>query len=61
MNLEIRKANEHDKKEVLALGKKIVDVYERTHLGDDISNIQWSVIDLHIVNTFIKKMLCDKV
>lgn len=32
----IRKASEIDKKSVLELGKKIVDVYERTHLGDEV-------------------------
>ncbi len=34
MNCTIRKAEEQDKEQVLALGRKIVDQYERTHLGD---------------------------
>ncbi len=38
MNYTIRKAEEKDKEQVLALGRKIVDKYERTHLGDDVVN-----------------------
>ncbi len=38
MSYTIRKANETDKPSILTLGRKIVDVYERTHLGDEIAN-----------------------
>lgn len=38
MNLKIRKVNELDKISVLALGRKTVDIYERTHLGDEIAD-----------------------
>ncbi len=34
----IRKAQERDKDAVLALGRKIVDVYERTHLGEEVAD-----------------------
>ncbi len=34
MSVIIKKASAKEKEEVLALGRKIVDVYERTHLGD---------------------------
>ncbi len=34
MSYDIRKATEADKAAVLELGRKIVDVYERTHLGN---------------------------
>ncbi len=37
MNFVIRKALESDKAAVLELGRKIVDVYERTHLGDEMA------------------------
>ncbi len=36
--MEIRKANEQDKGAVLALGRKTVDIYERTHLGDEMAD-----------------------
>ncbi len=35
MSYTIRKATEADKVDLLALGRKIVDLYERTHLGDE--------------------------
>ncbi len=35
MSIIIRKAIEKDKNSVLALARKIVDLYERTHLGDE--------------------------
>ncbi len=38
MEYIIRKATEDDKEEVLALGRKIVDEYERTHLGDEVAD-----------------------
>ena len=38
MNYRLRKANEDDKSKVLLLGKKIVDKYERTHLGDEMGD-----------------------
>ncbi len=38
MSYRVRKATESDKNAVLALGRKIVDVYERTHLGDEIAD-----------------------
>ncbi len=38
MSYAIRKASDADKSAVLALGRKIVDVYERTHLGDETSD-----------------------
>ncbi len=38
MSYTIRKATASDKDAVLALGRKIVDVYERTHLGDEIAD-----------------------
>ncbi len=38
MSCIIRKAKDTDKAAVLALGHKIVDIYERTHLGDEITN-----------------------
>ena len=34
MNYKIRKAEKLDMDDVLRLGRKIVDVCERTHLGD---------------------------
>ncbi len=38
MNYIIRKATLADKASVLALGRKIVDVYERTHLGNEMAD-----------------------
>ncbi len=38
MSYTIRKATDADKTAVLALGRKIVDVYERTHLGDEMAD-----------------------
>ncbi len=38
MSYIIRKATASDKNAVLALGRKIVDVYERTHLGDEMAD-----------------------
>lgn len=38
MNYVIRKAAEADKEAVLALGRKTVDEYERTHLGDEVAD-----------------------
>ncbi len=38
MSYTIRKALEADKSAVLALGRRIVDVYERTHLGDEMAD-----------------------
>ncbi len=38
MSIIIKKATDNEKESVLALGRKIVDVYERTHLGDNIAN-----------------------
>ncbi len=38
MSYTIRKATANDKSAVIALGRKIVDVYERTHLGDEMAN-----------------------
>ncbi len=34
----IKKATEKEKTALIALGCKIVDVYERTHLGDDVAD-----------------------
>ncbi len=38
MSIIIRKAVEKDKEVVLELGRKIVDKYERTHLGDEMAD-----------------------
>lgn len=38
MNYKIRKAEENDLEFILKLGRKIVDRYERTHLGDEIAD-----------------------
>ncbi len=38
MSYTIRKATTRDKAAVLALGRKIVDVYERIHLGDEMAD-----------------------
>ncbi len=38
MSYTMRKATDNDKSAVLALGRKIVDVYERTHLGDEMAD-----------------------
>ncbi len=38
MRYKIRKASDADKTAVLALGRKIVDVYERCHLGDEMAD-----------------------
>ncbi len=38
MSVIIKKASEKEKESVLALGRKIVDTYERTHLGDEITD-----------------------
>ncbi len=38
MSYTIRKATTTDKAAVLALGRKIVDVYERAHLGDEMAD-----------------------
>ena len=38
MNYKMRKAEKSDLDSVLKLGRKIVDVYERTHLGDEMAD-----------------------
>ncbi len=38
MSYTIRKATDFDKAAVLALGRNTVDVYERTHLGDEMAD-----------------------
>jgi N-acetylglutamate synthase-like GNAT family acetyltransferase len=38
MNYKIRKAQNQDLEKILELGRKIVDKYERTHLGDEVAD-----------------------
>ncbi len=48
MKYSIRQAEQVDQDTILALGRKIVDKYERTHLGDD------------IVDSYLRSGACDK-
>lgn len=54
MEYKICKATEKDKDQVVELGRKIVDVYERTHLGDEIVNgyLESGACDNDFINMF---------